>query len=319
MYQSSDSSNRNKKSALLSIGAIAIMAIVCVALVCVILNSFLPEKADGISTTLPEQTISTQPATSVPSTLSDYTTVPTTIGQITEITESSAPVGAMTTITIAPTLAAEKSTQEICDSFNRAVNDIKNNMGSFSIHKVQKVDVSLTEFSLPAPTETINSLIKNVVDDSESTYSFNNGVQVDDAAHSVSSRISPCSRNASVVPSNLKAATSEMQGDKEVIKLSFVSDTSYFDGNVTAYPMQISGATDPLDFSVLPMGPLSISNADITYPDTQVEAVISGDGRLEKLTVILPTIVDCTGGMSVFTADIGLDIKVTTVFNISYN
>ena len=318
MYQSPDSANGNKKGSLIYIGAIALMSIVCIVFICVIINNLSPEKSGGNGTTSAELISSQQPVTSGVPTYSEAPTVPTTNTTATQL-QSTAPVGVMTTITVAPSIPQEKSIQEICDSFNNAVNGVKNNKGSFSIHKVQTVDVSLTEFSLPAPTEAINSLIKNVVSDSENDYSFNNGVQVDDAEHDVSSRISPCSRNATVIPSNLKQAQSEMQGDKEIITLNFVSDTSYFDGKVTAYPMQIAGATDPLDFSVLPMGPLSISKADITYPDTKVEAVIDGDGRLEKLTVVLPTTVDCTGGMGAFTADIGLDIHVTTVFNLLYN
>lgn len=317
MYQSSDSANGNKKSSFLSVGAIVLLSVICIALACVIFNILSPEKADSNSTTSTEQINNQQTPTSSAPVFSEPTSVSTTAASTTAL-QSTAPVGVMTTITAAPSVPEEKSIQEICDSFNNAVNGVKNNKGSFSIHKVQTVDVSLTEFSLPAPTDAINSLIKNVVSDSENDYSFNNGIQVDDAEHDVSSRISPCSRNATVMPSNLKQAKSEMQGDKEVITLDFVSDTSYFDGKVTAYPMQISGATDPLDFSVLPMGPLSISKADITYPDTQVEAVIGSDGRLEKLTVILPTTVDCTGGMGAFTADIGLDIHVTTTFSLSY-
>lgn len=315
MNQSSPS-KENKKASLIYICAVIALAAVCIMLFSVIINVFSAD--NDVTTTIP---YSEQPLTSSPTT--DFAVTPTTLPTappttFPPVSQPTAQAGVMTTVTISDTTSGEKSVQQICDSFNNAVNSVKNNKNSFTIRRVQNVNVSLTDFSLPAPTETINSLIKNVVDDSETEYKFQNGVQVDDPTHTVSSRISPCSRDACVIPSNLKVAKSEMQGEKEVIYLEFVPDTSYFDGNVTAYPMQISGATDPLDFSVLAMGPLSINKADITYPATTVEAVIDADGRLETLTVELPTVVSCNGGMGAFTADIGLDINVKTVFTIAY-
>ncbi|MBQ8503997.1 MAG: hypothetical protein IJ491_06960 [Clostridia bacterium] len=211
-----------------------------------------------------------------------------------------------------------KTTDEVCNTYNNCINTLKAYKGSVIVHKDEKIDMTITEFSLPAPTEQINSVMRSIVPDTLEDYSFQNGFRTDEPEIGLTDTIPPFGKDASVSYANVSSAIITDTASGQEITLRLIPESSSYDGTVTTATPNMSSVLDPLDFATFEMGPIGIQKAQISYPEATLTAELDVSGRLTRLTVILPVIVSCTGGMSVFTADVGLDMKVTTVYEISY-
>lgn len=284
----------------------------CIILLVVALLVFKSGSVKGDETVNSPSTSDIQ--TTAPTTTAPSTTMPTTAAPTTTaapVTTAAAPV----TTTQAPTTAAPKNDiDSICADYNFLIHNIKKRTDSFSVHKTEKISLEITHFSLPVPTETINSFMMKLIPETDKTYAFSNGVCPEDSKTTLATLIPPANEfEASVTADDLLSAERDSNG---TITLKFKPDSSTFADGKTDFPLYVGSATDVLDFATFSLGPVKIVKAEIEYPATEIKAEVDSEGNLKKLTVIQPVNATSTGGVGSLTADVGMKLQATTTFEV---
>lgn len=269
---------------------------------------------DTSATTAVTTTASTTASTTAPTTTAAPTTTPTTV-----VTTTAAPLTLPTLATTQPTTTAppsEEEIQEICDEFNDIIYNIKNSEYDLAVRKYDDFTININSFSLRAPSAAINTFMNNLIPKTDETYNFVDGVAQENNAVLLSSYIPPSAASgASVSAENVVNAKRDSSG---TIAIVFKPDSSTFADGQTVVPPHVSTATDYVDFGNFSLGPVKLTKADIKYPGTTVTAEVDQDGDLKKLTIHQLVDVNCTGGVGTFTADVGISIDATTVYEITY-
>lgn len=249
------------------------------------------------STALPAVTVapSANATTAPPATTMPTTTVPTTAA----------------TTTAAP---AVLTAEEICKEYNSLVADLKGTTQNITVHKTEKINMEITHFSLPVPTDTINAFMARLIPETDITYSFSSGVANQDSKVTLSGFIPPAAKaSPDVTADDLVSAEKDASG---ALILKFKADSSSFADGQTVMPQYVDSATDVLDFATFGLGPVKIVKADIQYPGAEIKAETDAEGKLSRLTIYQPVTVMSTGGVGTFTADVGMNLKATTTYEI---
>ncbi len=303
--------DKSKKINLLSYLLVGVLSIAVIGLCLSIFrgtDNKEPATAAPTTQTTQSATVNISTTVAVPDTAQTSTTQSSTVSP----TQSTA----APTQTTAP---QGRSVQQVCDEYNNAVNTLKAEKSSLVVHKDEKIDMTITEFSLPAPMEQVNSVMRSIVPDTLEDYSFENGIRTDKSKAELNNTIPPFGKNSTVGETNVSVAEIAQTAEGKEILIKLIPEKSSYDGSVTTATPNMSSILDPLDFATFNMGPIGVQKAEISYPDTVLRASVDASGRLVKLIIELPVVTSCTGGMSVFTADVGLDMKVTTIYEIKYS
>ncbi len=286
---------------------------VCIILLVVAMLIFKSGSVKG------DETVNSPSASDIQTTPIDTesTAVSTTAVTTTAPTTTAAPV----TTTQAPTTTAPTTTaapandiDSICADYNLLIHNLKKSTDSISVHKTEKIQLEITEFSLPVNTETINSFMMRLIPETDKTYSFSNGVCTEDSKTTLTTLIPPANEfESSVSADDLLSAERDSSG---TITLKFKADSSSFADGKTNFPLYVGSATDVLDFATFALGPVKIVKAEIEYPATEIKAEVDSEGKLKRLTVIQPVNTTATGGVGTLTADIGMKLQATTTFEV---
>lgn len=284
----------------------------CIVLLVVALLIFKSGSVKGDETVNSPSTSDVQ--TAAPTTTAPTTTTPTTAAPVTTTAAPVTTTQVPTTTAPATTAAPKNDIDSICADYNLLIHDIKKRTDSISVHKTEKIQLEITHFSLPVNTETINSFMTRLIPETDKTYSFSNGVCTEDSKTTLTTLIPPANEfDASVSADDLISAERDSSG---TITLKFKADSSSFADGKTNFPLYVGSATDVLDFATFSLGPVKISKAEIEYPATEIKAEVNSDGSLKKLTVIQPVNTTATGGVGSLTADVGMNLKATTTFEV---
>ena len=264
-----------------------------------------------------------KPEVSTTTTTTAQTTESTTLAALTVAPSANATTAPLITLTpttptsttaTTTTTAPIASTEEICSEYNSIVGEVKGRTGTVSVHKAEKISLEITSFSLPLPTDAINSFMARLIPETDVTYNFTNGIAKEDGNITLSGFIPPAVKGApDVKADNLISAEKDNRGN---INLSFKADSSSFADGQTAFPVHVGSATDVLDFATFSLGPVKITKADIQYPATQIRAEVNAEGKLSKLIITQPVSVTSTGGVGSMTADVGMNLTAVTTFEI---
>lgn len=262
----------------------------------------ITEAPDTTVTTTAESTTAatTAPAPNANATTAPSSTVTTTVPTTTQaVTSATAP--------------AVLTTEEICEQYNNAISMLKETTENITIHKTEKINLEITHFSLPVPTETINSFMMKLIPETDITYNFVNGIANEDKSVKIIGFIPPASGFPAVTADDLLSAEKDANG---TLTLKFKADSSSFANGQTVFPRYVDSATDVLDFATFSLGPVKIVKADIQYPATEIKAELDTAGQLKKLIIIQPVTVMSTGGVGSLTADVGMNLKATTTYEV---
>ncbi len=304
----------NKKMNFLSVTVIAVLFLaVALMSISIVKNVY----SDDEATTSPvvsdsASTVSTTSPTAPPTAQS--------VDPTTNHEPSTEQVNVMTTVPL-PTQTqtdAPQTPEEICAFYNKAVNELKNYKNGIDIHKTEHIDLEIADFSLPAPMDAVNSIVKNVVPDTDAQYSYENGIVTDGSSQALFASIPPFTGAANVTVEDIVEAAAKKNSDGYLITISVLPDAADFDGTSATNAQHLSKVGNPVDFTTLDMGPLSISKASMKYHDVTVSVQTDSQGRVTVLSSTIPVNVTCTGGMGVFTADILMNIKVDTTYYVTY-
>ena len=252
-------------------------------------------------TAKPSQSTSTTAPAPTTATTAPSTTLPTTT--------------ATTTTTVSSTAAPVVSTEEICDEFNSIVGKAKTYSSDVKVHKTEKISLEITHFSLPVPTESINTFMARLIPETDITYNFTDRTAKEDQSVLLTDFIPPANALSSVTADDLLSAEKGADGS---LTLKFKADSSTFADGQTVLPQYVDSATDVLDFATFSLGPVKIVKADIQYPATEITAVATEYGELTKLIITQPVSVMSTGGVGSLTADVGMNLKAVTTFELTY-
>ncbi len=305
---------------------IKVVAIVLVALI-VFLGGFGLGASKGINITIDGDLKLEGAAGAVNAGATQATTQPTT-APTTAPTQApsggdttTAPSGGDTT-TEAPKGDAGKipsTPAEIAAAYNKAINDTKNYKGAVHVNKVSTIAIEVTE--CPGGN-TVLKIIQPIVDGFTGTttkdYDYNNGVDTYDAnSTNLYDRITPGGRDAKLTEAGIASASATAEGDGYKMTIKLVAEKSSFDGTNTVNPVNHESIMDPLNLATLDI-PLEITAADMDYPGATVEATVDGQGRLTKLSVVMPLDGSGTGKAAFIEATVGLAGSLDDVYTLTY-
>ncbi len=251
------------------------------------------------------------------------TTTTTTQSTTLEPTTSAvtSPVQESTTLpdTTTPDTPAQPTTADIAAAYCDAINSFKAYTGNVTVKKSETVSIEVS--NLPSSISAmVNGIISSLAGTKEESYSFVGGVSAEGMA--ISDSVIPKGRNVSIDPAGLTLATEESLPDGgKKITLTFTSETAYYDGatNVSE-PTYHRGALDPIDFSTVNLGPITVTGINIEYPGATVVAVTDPQGRLTSLHCDLPFGGDFNAkAMGTFPVELGMDCSMVTDWTVTYN
>ena len=221
------------------------------------------------------------PATTQPAAPADTTTQPAAPADTT--TQPAADAGASSA-------AVPSTTAEIVAAYNKAVNDAKHYTGKVTLKKHDIIDVQLRD--LPAVAEkVITPVIANLTKTEPKEETFENGKGTADTTRELKNWIIPGGgRDAALQEAGVANATATANADGGyTMVITLVAETSTFDGTkTTSEPTHHKSIMDPLELGSLDLGPISITNADLSYPGATMTATVDAQGRLVKLEQKLP-------------------------------
>lgn len=186
--------------------------------------------------------------------------------------------------------AVPSTKAEIVAAYNKAINDAKHYTGKVTLKKHDIIDVQLKD--LPAVAEKIiTPVIANLTKTEPKEAVFENAVGVDDNTRELTRWIIPGGgRDAALQEAGVASATATANADGGyTMVITLVAETSTFDGtSTTSEPTHHKSIMDPLELGSLDLGPITISNADLSYPGATMTATVDSQGRLTYLKQQLP-------------------------------
>jgi hypothetical protein len=222
-----------------------------------------------------------------------------TLPPVTETTATTAPLTQPTDTTTAEdestqptetTASAEMTNQEILDIITNGVNTLKSSDASFIGHKVQVLDMELTECSAPAFTGIVNKILDMFIETEIYDFDFTNGKGMDPenkVETTTMDTFPPEGKNFSLTIDGVVAASKEVQGENTVYKVKLKAEKSTKDNPKTLYH---ENACDTLDLSTFNMPLGEITKADLDYPGATVAITLDKNGKVvgyyERLDII---------------------------------
>lgn len=256
------------------------------------------------ATTLPPVTQTPESTTAASVTQAPETTVPpvtqtpeaTTVPPVTQVPESTtaAPVTQPPETTTVPpvTQAPETTTQsaavdystytkeQICQTFVSAVNKTKRYTSPVNVHHTESFDFEVTEcIGGEMVAFCVNNLLGLVVKPSDTIYSFNNGMSVDEDGEAIPMLV-PETGDCVLPASGVARAEIREENGLIHIYLVLVEEHTGMGGK----PQYNAGCIGYLNTDDYSFNILKITEADIGYMGTEIDAYILPDGMVDKVT-----------------------------------
>lgn len=226
----------------------------------------------------------TVPETSAP--VATTQTQETTVAQTTPSVQETQPAQAVTD-------SSSMSKTEIVAKANEAINALKNTQ-NVKATKTEKTVINITECSASALTNVLNSICQKVAGEKTSTYEFTNGQAVgvgsdgkqlnDGNPVTPSEVIPPRKANFSLTEAGVKEATAVKNGDSTTYTIKLVSETS----TVESAPTVNSQTIGYLNLTSFSIPTVSITQADIDYPESVITFTTGADGKITSLKIDQP-------------------------------
>ena len=182
------------------------------------------------------------------------------------------------------------SDQEILDIITNGINTLKSNDASFIGHKVQVLDMELTECTVPGFAGIVNRILNMFIETEIYDFDFTNGKGMDPenkVETTTMETFPPVGKNFALTIDGVAEATKEIQGENTVYRVKLKAEKSTKDNPKTLYH---ENACDTLDLSTFNMPIGEITKADLEYPGATVGVTLDKDGRIvgyyERLDII---------------------------------
>lgn len=180
--------------------------------------------------------------------------------------------------------------QEILDIITEGINTLKSSDASFVGHKVQVLDMELTECSVPAFAGVVNKVMDMFIETEVYDFDFTNGKGIDPenkVETTTMETFPPVGKSFTLTVDGVAEATKEQQGENTVYRVKLKAEKSTKENPKTQYH---ENACDTLDLSTFNMPIGEITKADLEYPGATVGITLDKNGRVigyyERLDII---------------------------------
>ena len=161
-----------------------------------------------------------------------------------------------------------------------SVNQLKASDANFKGHKVQSINMELTDSSLPAMNSVANGIISLFIKDEVYDYDFTNGVSSDpEEGGTITSNkcFPPEDKPFQLTLDGLASASKTMSGENTVYTVVIVSEMSSLQD---PRPPHHNAAADTLDLSDVEIPMVTMNRVDFVYPGAEISVTISPDGKV---------------------------------------
>lgn len=230
---------------------------------------------------------------------------------------TAAPAGSdATTAAPAGNTGMPSSKEEIVAKYVELYNAAKNEQ-NVKIHKVGKVDIQVTDFSVPSLSGAINKIVEGLVKPYDENWEIVNGAASDGSGTTANNVLTPGGREITLKPEGVANATCTPEGDGYKMVITLIQEKSTFDGTNTVNPVHHESCLQPLNLATLEIKPATISAADMTYPGATITMVVNGAGKPTHVEQKLPMEGSGSGklGLSV---TVGLKGEMNETFDLTY-
>ena len=245
------------------------------------------------NTTLPPVTLSPESTTLPPVTTAPESTTLPPVTQVPETTTLPPATQAPETTTVPPvTSAPETTTQkpgvdystytkaQITETFVEAINKTKRYTSPVNVRHVESFDFEVTEcIGGDMVAFCVNNLLGLVVKPSDTIYSFNNGMSVDEDGEPIPLLL-PETGDCVLPESGVARAQISNENGILHIYLVLVEEHTGMGGK----PQYNAGCIGYLNTDDYSFNILKITEADIGYTGTEIEAYILPNGMIDKVT-----------------------------------
>ena len=161
-----------------------------------------------------------------------------------------------------------------------SVNQLKSSGANFKGHKVQSINMELTDSSIPSMNNVANGIINLFIKDEEYDYDFTNGVSSDPEEGGTISSIKcfpPEDKLFQLTVDGLAGANITKSGENTVYTVIIVGETSTLEN---PRPPHHSSGADTLDLSDVEIPIVTMNRVDFVYPGAEISVTISPDGKV---------------------------------------
>lgn len=219
--------------------------------------------------------------TTVPSATEQVSTEAVTTTAKAPTTTSTTALPSTTTTTGATTTeAVVDETAEILKIVSDSINLLKSEKADFKGHKVQNIDMKLTDSSIPAMNDVANGIISLFIKEEIFDYDFTNGVSADpEDGGTISSKnaFPPENKPFSLTKEGVASAKKTKDGENTVYAVVIVPEKSTLQN---PRPKHHNAGSDTLDLSNVEIPTVKINRVDFDYPGAEISVTIAPDGKV---------------------------------------
>lgn len=189
---------------------------------------------------------------------------------------------------------SELTKTQIVQKVATALNNVKNEKNMTAVKK-EIVTIKVTDCSVKAAVNTINNIINKLAGEETVTYNFTNGQAVginaegkeedDGAVMTPNDVIPPKAKSFNLPEAGIKNATAAKEGTNTVYTIELNPEETTYSSPVPQYH---SNAYGYLDLTSLDISGVTITEANMHYPNTVITATVNGEGKLIKIHFMMP-------------------------------
>lgn len=229
------------------------------------------------------------------------------------------------TTTKKPSLSVPQTKSDIVKAYISAVNNLKHT-DNFSVVKMEDLSVEIDEITGGSASKAlVQKLIDQNSNKTPQTYKFVNGENINsfkiDEADAKGMKpvevIAPRNVDASLAPGNVVSATAKkMSNNAYKVTINLGKQTQTLSSPAPGYSSVIN-VVDPSSLNI--PNSVSISEMNITYDNTVIEATIDSEGRIlsMKQAVEVPT-ADIQGKVTIANVSLRIHGKLTASYTVTY-
>ena len=187
------------------------------------------------------------------------------------------------TVCVKPKSAVSSSVQAICDRYNKAVNDLKAYKKTVKVKLVDNSEISVTDCSLEALKNMLNSMLNNFVGLEPVTDVFRNGKN--NSGESLEDWVWPYGAKSALKADGVQSASLSKKDGCYYINITLKPEKSYYNAKTgkNLVPEYNGSVFGTFDVGEINAAEASVDYINMDFTRTKLAAVLDAKGRLIKL------------------------------------
>lgn len=169
--------------------------------------------------------------------------------------------------------------EEVAKMYNVAINKIKKHKTTLRIDHSKEITTKVTELpAVKSAQEKLNAALAEISGRVESGKNFSYNQQ-----SKISNLIPPSSKESALSGADVKTIKSNKVNDTVVISFTLVDTEAYYDGSTTTSNGVYERVLTPINLGKLELDGITVTDANISYKDVKIEAVMDNNENLLSL------------------------------------